>query len=82
MTNPTRLTASRLRANVYRVLDHVLETGVPVEIERHGRRLRILPVSAERSRVAPKLARLKPRRYLRSRPEALIHIDWSREWRP
>jgi hypothetical protein len=82
MTNPTRLTASRLRANVYRVLDQVLDTGVPVEIERHGRRLRILPVNAGGSRVAPKLARLKARRYLRSRPEALIHIDWSREWRP
>jgi hypothetical protein len=82
MTNPTRLTASRLRANVYRVLDHILETGVPVEIERHGRRLRILPVSAGRRRVAGKLSRLKPRVYLRCPPEKLIHIDWSREWRP
>lgn len=82
MANPTRLTASRLRANVYRVLDQVLETGVPVEIERHGRRLRILPVSAGTSRTVSKLARLKPRRYLRCPPEALVHIDWSREWRP
>ena len=82
MTNPTRLTASRLRANVYRVLDQVLETGVPVEIERHGRRLRILPVSAGGRRVAGKLAKLKPRAYLRCAPEQLIHIDWSREWRP
>ena len=82
MTNPTRLTASRLRANVYRVLDQVLETGVPVEIERHGRRLRILPVTTGRRGVASKLARLKPREYLRCRPETLIHIDWSREWRP
>ena len=82
MTNPTRLTASKLRANVYRVLDQVLETGIPVEIERHGRRLRILPVGAGRHRAAGKLARLTSRRYLRCPPEKLIHIDWSREWRP
>ena len=50
MADPTRLTASKLRANVYRVLDQVLETGVPVEIERHGRRLRII---AEKSGKQP-----------------------------
>jgi hypothetical protein len=50
MADPTRLTASKLRANIYRVLDQVLETGVPVEIERHGRRLRII---AEKSKQRP-----------------------------
>lgn len=38
------LTASKLRENIYRVLDQVLETGEPVEIERNGRRLRIVAV--------------------------------------
>jgi hypothetical protein len=38
-------TASRLRENVYRILDEVLETGVPVEIERRGKILRIGPPS-------------------------------------
>jgi hypothetical protein len=82
MANPTRLTASRLRQNVYRVLDQVIETGIPVEIERHGRRLRIVPASAGRRPAPGKLQRLKPRRYLRCAPETLVHIDWSREWRP
>ncbi len=82
MKNPTTLTAARFRANVYRVLDQILETGVPVEIERHGCRLRILPVSAARARAGSKLAALKSRRYLRCRPDKLIQIDWSREWRP
>ena len=36
------LTASKLREDIYRVLDHVLATGEPVEIERNGRRLRIV----------------------------------------
>jgi len=84
MADPTTLTASKLRANVYRVLDQVLETGVPVEIERHGRRLRIVPASRGRVEGRTKLGRLqgKGRRYLRCEPEALVHIDWSREWRP
>ncbi len=80
--DPTRLTVSKLRENVYRVLDQVLETGVPVEIERHGRRLRIVPASGRRAPSSSKLTRLKTRRYLRCVPEALVHIDWSREWRP
>ncbi len=35
--NPTEL-----RANLHQLLDEVLETGVPLEIERNGRRLRIV----------------------------------------
>ena len=37
------ITASRLRDNVYRILDEVLDTRRPVEIERRGQRLRIVP---------------------------------------
>ena len=82
MTDPTRITASKLRANVYRVLDHVLETGVPVEIERHGHRLRIVRAPGRKRLSRPRLARLKPRRFLRCPPDDLVHLDWSREWRP
>ena len=82
MTDLTRLTASRLRADVYRVLDQVLETGVPVEIERHGHRLRIVRASTRKPVPRRKLARLKARRFLRCPPETLVHLDWSREWRP
>ena len=38
------LSPTLLRANLYRLLDEVLETGVPIEIDRGGRRLRIVPV--------------------------------------
>ena len=83
MLDPTRMTASKLRANVYRVLDQVLETGVPVEIERHGRRVRIAPVGGGRVRGASKLSGLKRRPgFLRCAPDDIVHIDWSREWRP
>jgi hypothetical protein len=71
------LKASSLRENIYRILDEVLETGVPVEIERRGKILKI--VSAEPRR---KLDNLKPRPYLLCDPEELVHLDWSGEWRP
>jgi hypothetical protein len=71
------LKASQLRENIYRILDEILETGVPIEIERKGKILRIAP--AERR---SKLENLKPREYLLSDPEELVHLDWSDEWRP
>lgn len=72
------VTASKLRENVYRILDEVLETGVPVEIERRGRRLRIVAVDAP----SP-LDRLVPRTdVIVGDPDDLVHVDWSGEWRP
>lgn len=68
---------SQLRENIYRILDQVLETGIPVEIVRHGKLLRIVPIETR-----SKLDNLKPRPYLLSDPEDLIHQDWSGEWQP
>lgn len=74
------VTASKLRENVYKILDTVLETGVPVEIVRGGRKLKIVPVD---ERPKGKLDRAKARPdALAGDPEDLVHIDWSREWRP
>jgi hypothetical protein len=75
-----RLSASRLRQDIYRVLDQVLETGVPVEIERKGRVLRIVPGEAPDG--SSSLRDLPARPYLRTDPEVIVHVDWSGEWRP
>ena len=71
------MTASKLRENIYRVLDQIIETGEPVEIERNGRRLRI--VADEPTRRLDRLV---------CRPESVVgdsddfvHLDWSSEWR-
>lgn len=69
------LTASKLRADVYRILDQVLETGVPVDIERKGHMLRIIAVSAP-----SKIANLAERPYLACDPEDLVEMDWSGTW--
>jgi len=75
--NIMALKASSLRENIYRILDQVLETGVPVEIERRGKVLKIVPAEPR-----SKLENLKARPYLLSDPEELVHLDWSGEWRP
>ena len=72
-----RVTASRLRSDVYRILDQVIETGVPVEIERRGKVLRIVPPSD-----TSKTARLVRRDYVADDPEDLVHLDWSDQWQP
>ena len=55
-----RCTATKLRANLYRVLDRVLATGIPVDIERGGKLLSIV-------RADP----VDKRKRLRSHPEYL-----------
>jgi hypothetical protein len=71
------LTASKLRENVYRILDQVIETGVPVEVERGGKILRISAVEPR-----DKLRNLKVRDCIVGDPEELVHMDWSGDWRP
>jgi hypothetical protein len=72
-----KLTASQLRSDIYRILDQVLETGVPVEIERRGKILRIVPPAS-----SSKTASLQSRDFLASNPQEIVHIDWSEEWQP
>ena len=70
------ITASKLRENVYRILDEAVATGKPVEIVRKGAVLTIVPPK----RVS-KLANLKKRPGLFvGDVEDIIHIDWLKEW--
>ncbi|MCX6615372.1 MAG: type II toxin-antitoxin system prevent-host-death family antitoxin [Acidobacteria bacterium] len=70
-----KITASKLRENVYRILDQAIATGTPVEIVRKGRIVRIVPAKR-----ASKLARLKKRRGFDGDPDDIIGMDWSKEW--
>jgi len=70
------ITASKLRENVYRILDEAIETGKPVEVVRKGKTLTIVPPK----RVS-RLANLKKRPGLFvGDVEDIIHIDWLKEW--
>lgn len=71
------LTGTKLRENIYQVLDDVLESGQPVEILRKGRTLRIVPDPSD-----SRLSRLRKRPTLKSDPEELLDLDWSDTWTP
>lgn len=73
---PMPLNASTLRENIYRLLDTVLETGQPLEIERKGKLLKVIPVPGP-----SKISNLVKHDCLRGDPESIVHLDWSREWR-
>jgi hypothetical protein len=69
------ITASKLRENVYRILDEAIATGKPVEVVRKGTVLTIVPPK----RVS-KLDKLKKRPGLCCDPDDIVSIDWSKEW--
>lgn len=72
------LSVSKLRANLYRIVDQVIHTGQGVDIERRGRLVRIVAANPD-----DPLARLQPHPdYLAVDSEDLVHVDWSSEWRP
>lgn len=71
------ITASKLRSDIYRILDEVVRTGIPVEIERDGHILQIIAKDSPK-----KLERLVARPLLNCDPEDIVHLDWSGEWKP
>jgi antitoxin (DNA-binding transcriptional repressor) of toxin-antitoxin stability system len=72
------ITASKLRENVYRILDEILATGEPVEIERNGQILRIVPAQPP-----DRLARL-PRRpdAIAGDSDDLDQVSFAQAWNP
>jgi len=69
---------SGLRTDLYRLLDRAREAGVPLEVERKARRLRIVPAET-----GGRLAILAPDAdYPPGEPKEFVHLDWSGEWRP
>ena len=69
------LSATKLRQNIYQVLDHVATTGEVIEINRKGQVFEIKlqePVS--------KLEKLTKRPDVIVGDDNLDDIDWSNEW--
>ena len=70
-----RITASKLRENIYRILDEAISSGTPVEVVRKGTVVRIVP-----EKRPAKLSRLKKRQGFKGNPDDILRIDWSAEW--
>jgi hypothetical protein len=67
--------ATKLRQNLYNILDRILETGIPAEIERKGKRLRIVPENP-----VSKLDRLEPHDTINGDPDSILDLRWDTYW--
>jgi hypothetical protein len=72
---PTPLTSNEKRHLKYQLLDEILNTGKPLEIERNGKRLIISPVET-----VDKLQKLiyRPQAIIGD-PDDLVQISWEQE---
>jgi prevent-host-death family protein len=69
------VTPTQLRSNIYNLLDEVLKTGLPLEIKKGDRKLRIVPVDE-----VDKLKNLVARPdAIQGDPDDLAQIDWMDE---
>ena len=69
------VTPTELRANIYQLLDEVLRSGVPIEVKKGDRTLRIVPVEK-----TDKFQNLVPRPdVIQGDPEDLVTLSWEGE---
>lgn len=69
------ITVTELRGNIYKLLDEVLNTGIPIEINKGGKKLKIMPVDK-----ANKLENLVSRpNVIKGNPDDLVGISWEKE---
>ncbi len=74
----TRLTATRLRSELFATLDQVVATGEAVEIRRPGGSVRIV-----RENFSSRLAALKPHPgVINGDAEELANLSWEQDWKP
>ena len=70
-----KVTPTQLRANIYNLLDEVLRTGLPLEINKGDKKLRIVPVEQ-----VDKLKNLISRpESIQGDPDDLAEINWTDE---
>ena len=69
------ITVTELRGNIYNLLDEVLNTGIPIEINKGGKKLKIMPVDKMN-----KLENLISRpNVIKGNPDDLVDISWEKE---
>jgi hypothetical protein len=72
------LTATELRAKLYRVIDEVAETGVEQEVRSGRTAVLIVPSAPAGSR----LKNLRRRNALNCTPDELVATSWEDTWTP
>jgi hypothetical protein len=72
------ISATELRARIYRILDQIIETNQPQEILRNGKKLLIIPSEVRRLR----LEELPKREAINCSVDELVETSWEQEWSP
>ncbi len=69
------ITPTELRGNIYNILDEILSTGIPIEVNKGGEKLRIIPVGR-----VDKLINLVSRlEVVKGNPDDLVDLSWEKE---
>ncbi|MCP4673354.1 MAG: type II toxin-antitoxin system Phd/YefM family antitoxin [Desulfobacula sp.] len=69
------ITPTELRSNIYNLLDEILNTGIPIEINKGSRKLRIIPIKK-----TDKLQNLISRSdIIKGDSDELADIRWEKE---
>lgn len=69
------ITPTELRGNIYKLLDDVLTSGIPIEINKSGKLLRIVPIDTK-NKLDNLLARPD---VISGDPDDLMNIHWDKE---
>lgn len=78
------MTVTSLRNDLYNTIDRVIETGVPVVVERKGKKVKIVAAQpGEKVDIFKKLSKLKPHNNaIVGDPEELVDLkvwEWHEE---
>ena len=73
------LSATKLRQNIYNILDQVAKTGEPISVERNGI---VFEISSKSKKSKIDWEKLPKRKVMKGKPEDFVHLDWSRKWKP
>lgn len=71
------ITPSKLRDNLYNLLDEVLSAGQPIDISRNGQ---ILHIVADKR--TSRLDGIIPKKVTSATDDELINTNWENEWKP
>jgi prevent-host-death family protein len=69
-----KVTLTELSNNIERLLDEVLETGIPLELNKNGKLFKIIPVETDKL----KNLTFKPN-VIQGNPDDLVNITWEQE---
>ena len=75
-----KVTATKLRSELYQILDRVLATGESVEVTRAEGTVVIKPLLSEK-RSRKRKPQPNPNLVVGD-PDELIHFDWVSHWKP